>query len=77
METECKVRNLQLQVANIYIRVCGDEAEVSISPIWDVIFRHGYVAIGKVDEVLNELKQLAEEVLKAVEELQKMKNVDG
>jgi hypothetical protein len=73
MATECKVRNLQLQVANIYIRVCGDEAEISISPIWDVIFRHEYVAIGKVDEVLNELKQLAEEILKAVEELQKMR----
>jgi hypothetical protein len=69
---ECKVRSLQLKVASIYIRVCGDEAEVGISPLWDNIGRHEYTAVGTAEEVLNELKQLAEDVLKAVKELEDM-----
>jgi len=69
---ECKVRRLQLQAANIYIRVCGDEAEVGISPAWDTIGRHEYIAAGTAEEVAEELKQLAEDILKAVKELEDM-----
>jgi hypothetical protein len=69
---ECRSKFLQLRVSGVYIRVCGDEAEVSISPIWDTIGRHEYTVTGKVSEVLGELKQLCEEVEKAVEELQRM-----
>jgi len=67
---ECKVRNLQLQAANIYIRVCGDEAEVGISPAWDNIGRHEYTAFGTVEEVVKSLRRLAEDILEAVKELE-------
>jgi hypothetical protein len=67
MGKECKIISLQLQAANIYIRVCGGEAEVSISPVRDTIGRHEYTAVGTVEEVVEELKQLAEDILKAVE----------
>ena len=63
MGKECKIISLQLQVANIYIRVCGGEAEVSISPVWG----HEYTAVGTVEEVVEELKQLSEDILKAIE----------
>jgi hypothetical protein len=53
---------MQLCAASIYIRVCGDQVEVSISPLWDNIGRHEYVAIGTVDEVLEELRKLAEDI---------------
>jgi hypothetical protein len=69
---ECRSKLLQLQASTIFIRVCGDEAEVSISPAWDVVGRHEYIIVGKVEEVLDELKQISEEVRKAVEELQKV-----
>jgi hypothetical protein len=72
MVGECRVRSLQLQAANIYIRVCGGEAEVGISPLWDTIGRHEYIATGTAEEVAKELKQLAEDILKAVKELEDM-----
>jgi hypothetical protein len=53
---------MHLRAASIYIRVCGDRAEVGISPLWDNIGRHEYVAIGSVDEVLEELRKLAEDI---------------
>jgi hypothetical protein len=61
-------------VASIYIRVCGDEAEVRVSPVWDSVGRHEYVAVGSVGEVVGELRQLAEDILRAVEALE---NVAG
>ena len=72
MRANCKLRNLHLKVASIYVKVCKDEAEARISPIWDAIGRHEYLAIGAVDEVLNELKQLAEDILCAVKALEDM-----
>jgi hypothetical protein len=72
METECKVKLMRLQVANVCIRVCGDEVEVGISPPWDTIGRHEYVVVGTVDEVIKELKQLAEDILKAVKAFEYM-----
>jgi hypothetical protein len=47
-----------------------DEAEVGISPAWDIIGRYEYVVVGTVDEVIKELKQLAEDILKAAKELE-------
>jgi hypothetical protein len=70
MNSECRAKVLQLQAAQVYIRVCGDEAEVGISPSWDSIGRHEYIAAGAVDEVIKELKQLAEDVLKAAKALE-------
>jgi hypothetical protein len=72
MEAGCEFRSIQLRVASVYIRVCGDEAEVRVSPAWDNIGRHEYVAFGTVEEVLSELKQLAEGIMKAVEVLENM-----
>ena len=72
MRVDCKLRNLQLKVASIYVKVCKAEAEARISPIWDAIGRHEYLAIGAVDEVLNELKQLAEDILNATKALEDM-----
>lgn len=72
MEPNCIARTLQLKAANIHIRMCGDEVEVGISPIWDNIERHEYVAIGKVDEVINELKQLSQDILEAVKVLEEI-----
>ena len=69
---DCESRRLQLQVSNIYIRVCGDEAEVGISPIWDTIGRHEYIVVGKVDDVVNELRRLAEDILKVIKALEYM-----
>jgi hypothetical protein len=69
---ECRSKLLQLQASTIFIRVCGGEAEVSISPAWDVVGRHEYIIVGKVEEVLDELKRISEEVRKAIEELQKV-----
>ena len=66
------MRNLHLKVASIYVKVCKDEAEARISPIWGTIGRHEYLAIGAVDEVLNELKQLAEDILNATKALEDM-----
>jgi hypothetical protein len=50
--------------------VCGDEAEVRVSPAWDSVGRHEYVAVGSVGEVVKELRQLAEDILRAVEALE-------
>ena len=72
MRADCKLRNLQLKVASIYVKVCKDEAEARISPIWDAIGRHEYLAIGAVDEVLRELKQLAEDILNATKAFEDM-----
>jgi len=72
MEPECKVKLIRLQVANVYIRVCGDEVEVDISPPWDNIGRHEYIFIDKIDNAIEGLKQLAKEILILVEELEKM-----
>jgi hypothetical protein len=72
MEPECKVKLIRLQVANVYIRVCGDEVEVDISPPWDNIGRHEYIFIDKIDNAIEGLKQLAKEILIVVEELEKM-----
>jgi hypothetical protein len=72
MESECKVKRLALQVANVYVRVCGDEVEVDISPPWDIIGRHEYILIDKIDKAVEGLKQLAKEILVVVEELEKM-----
>ena len=66
------MKELQLQVANIYIRVCGDDAEVGISPPWDIVGRHEYIFIDKIDRAVDGLKQLAKEILIVVEELEKM-----
>ena len=63
---------MQLQVASIYIRVCGDRAEVGISPLWDNIGRHEYVAIGAVDEVIEELRKLAEDIQRASKAIEDM-----
>jgi len=70
MGVDCKLRDLQLKVARIYVEVCKDEAEARISPIWDVIGRYEYVAVGTVDEVIKKLKQLTEDILKAVKALE-------
>lgn len=72
MESNCIARTLQLKVANIHIRMCGDEVEVGITPIWDNIERYEYIAIGKVNEVINELKQLSQDILEAVKELEEI-----
>jgi len=72
VEAGCEFRSVWLRVASVYIRVCGDEAEVRVSPAWDSIGRHEYVAVGTVSEVLSELLQLAEDILKAVEVLESM-----
>jgi hypothetical protein len=72
MESECKVKILALQVANVYIRICGDEVEVDISPPWDNIGRHEYIFIDKIDKAVEGLKQLAKEILSVVEELEKI-----
>jgi hypothetical protein len=72
MKGGCELRSLQLQVANIYIRVCGDEAEVGISPTWDTTGRHEYVVVGTIDDVINELKQLVEDILKAIKTIEYM-----
>jgi len=72
MGSECKVKLMRLQVANVYIRICGDEVEVDISPPWDIIGRHEYIFIDKIDKAIDGLKQLANEILTVVEELEKM-----
>jgi hypothetical protein len=77
MGSECKETLKRLQVANIFIRVCGDEVEVDLSPPWDVVGRHEYVFIGKIDKAIDGLKQLAKEILDVVEELEKMARETG
>jgi hypothetical protein len=52
--------------------VCVNSVEVDISPSWDSIDRHKYVAVGVVDEVIKELKQLAEDILKSIKALEDM-----
>jgi hypothetical protein len=72
MGSECRVKRLILSVSNIYIRVCGNSVEVDISPSWDSIGRHEYIAVGTVDEVLNEISKLVEDirrVSKAIEDI--------
>ena len=70
MEHECKEKLVRLQVANVYVRVCGDE--VDISPPWDITGRHEYIFIDKIDRAVEGLKQLAKEILIVVDELEKM-----
>ena len=77
MGSECRAEILHLQSANVYIRLCGDVAEVGITPPWDNIERHEYIAIGKVDKVINDLRQLAKELLSVANELEKMVKGSG
>jgi hypothetical protein len=77
MGSECIVKHLTLSVSNIYIRVCGDEAEVGVSPLWDSIGRHEYVVVGTVGEVLNELRKLAEDIRVASKSIDDVVNDAG
>jgi hypothetical protein len=72
MEPECKEKLMRLQVANVYIRLCGVEVEVGISPPWDTTGRHEYVFIDKIDRAVEGLKQLSKEILFVADELEKM-----
>jgi hypothetical protein len=72
MKGGCELSSLQLKVANIYIRLYGDRVEVGISPVWNTTGRHEYVVVGTIDDVINELKQLVEDILKAIKALEYM-----
>jgi hypothetical protein len=45
-------------------------ATVRISPKWDIVDRYEYLIVGTIWEVLDELKKLAEDVLKVVKALE-------
>jgi hypothetical protein len=47
-------------------------ATVRISPKWDVVGRHEYLITGTVEDALNELRKLAEDLLKAVKALKEL-----
>jgi hypothetical protein len=72
MSSECRVKHLSLSVSNICIKVCENSVEVSISPSWDSLGRHEYIAVGTVDEVLNELNKLVEDIQRASKAIEDM-----
>ena len=69
---EYHTKILNLSSSRIVVELRGGTATVRISPRWDVVGRHEYLIVGTIWEVLDELKKLVEDLLKAVKALEEL-----
>lgn len=69
---EYHTKILSLSSSRIVVELRGGTATVRISPKWDIVDRHEYLIVGTIWEVLDELKKLVEDLLKAVKALEEL-----
>jgi len=63
---------LHLSSSVVVIELRDGLATVRISPKWDAVGRHEYLITGTVEDTLNELRKLAEDLLKATKALKEL-----
>jgi hypothetical protein len=69
---EYHMKSLRLSSSVVTIELRDGMATVRISPKWDVAGRYEYLITGAVEDTLNELRKLAEDLLKAVKALEEL-----
>jgi hypothetical protein len=69
---EHHTKSIRLSSSVVTIELRDGIAVVRISPKWDIVGRHEYMITGTVEDTLNELRELAEDLLKAVKALEEL-----
>ena len=71
------MKSLHLSSSRVVVELRGGVAVVRITPRWDVAGRHEYLVIGSVEDVIEELRELAEDVQRAVEAVEELARGSG
>ena len=69
---EYHTKILNLSSSRIVVELRGGTATVRISPKCDAVGRHEYLIAGTVGDALDELRKLAEDLLKAAKALKEL-----